>query len=62
MLKFVLLVSWAMQHRLIQLCCIAHKIKNAVRTVTSKMVETGISSKSENQPLKIPLGQINSVR
>ena len=35
------------------LCCIAHKTKNAVRTVTSNIIETGIWSKSA---LKMPLG------
>ena len=38
----------------IQRCCIAHKTKNAVRTITSNIIETGILSKSVPQ---IPLGR-----
>ena len=40
-------------------CCIAHKTKNAVRTITSNITETGIWSKSAPQ---IPLGGSTPLR
>ena len=43
----------------VHLCCIAHKTKNAVRTITSNIIETGIWSKSAPQ---IPFGSFNTLR
>ena len=40
------------------LCCIAHKTKNAVRTITSNIIETGILSKSVPQT---PFGSFNNL-
>ena len=41
------------------LCCIAHQIKSAVRTITSIIIETGIWSESAAQN---PLGSFNTLR
>ena len=43
----------------IHLCCIAHKTKNAVRAITSSIIETGIWSKSAPQT---PFGSFNTLR
>ena len=40
-------------------CCIVHKTKNAVRTITSNINKTGIWSKSVPQT---PFGSFNTLR